>query len=133
MIEAWSTIIFLFLKLTFMLLYLQIFRPNLWLRYGCYLGIGIMTLFYLGIWMARMYKASPKPGQSWQDHFNSPRYSKATNIAIPLTSVSLVFDLYIILLPIAGVMQLQMSLKRKLETSAMFVSGFAYVPRQPSQ
>ncbi len=125
MVNAWTTIVFLFLKLTFMLLYLQIFRPNLWLRYGCYLGIGTMTLFYMGIWIAQIYLTSPKPGQSWQDDFKSPRYLKSLDIAVPLTAASLVFDVYIMVLPIAGVMQLQMSLRRKLETSAMFVTGFA--------
>lgn len=127
MVDAWPTIIFMFLKLTFMLLYLQIFWPNVWLRYGCYLGIGIMTLFYMAVWIAQVYLTSPEPGQSWQDDFRSPKYFKSLDIPIPLAAVSLVFDVYIFVLPIAGVVRLQMSLRRKLETCAMFVSGFAYV------
>lgn len=47
------------------------------------------------------------------------------NLATPLTAVSLVFDIYIFVLPITGVMQLQMSRRRKMAVSAMFLSGFA--------
>lgn len=110
-----------------MLLYLQIFGPNRWLRYGCYLGISVMTIVYLAFWIAQVYFTSPEPGQSCLDDFSSPRYLKSLDIATPLTAVSLVLDVYIFALPIAGVMQLHMSLRRKLEVSVMFISGFAYV------
>lgn len=127
MLDMWSSLIFLFVKLTFMLLFLQIFRPNRWLRYSCYFGIGIMTLVYLAFWLTQVYLTSPSPKQSWQELVRTPRYFKWLNIGIPIGAASLVFDVYILLLPIAGVMQLQMSLRRKLETSAMFASGFAYL------
>lgn len=108
-----------------MLLYLQIFGPMRWLRYGCYSGIVIMTLFYVPFWIVQVYYTTPENGQSWLQDFETPRYSiSESNLAIPLTTLSLVFDIYIFVLPIAAVMRLQMSRQRKLGISAMFISGF---------
>ena len=96
-----------------------------WLRYGCYGGIVVMTLFYTSYWIVQVYYTTPENGQSWLQDFETPRYSiSETKLATPLTTLSLVFDIYIFVLPIAGVMRLQMSLRRKLGISAMFVSGF---------
>ena len=126
LVNAWPTPVFLLTKLTFMLLYLQIFRPMRWLRYGCYSGIVVMTLFYLSFWIVQLYCSTPANGQSWLQDFETPRYSVSeSKFTIPLAALNLVFDLYIFVLPIAAVMRLQMSRQRKLATSAMFVSGFA--------
>ena len=108
-----------------MLLYPQIFGLMRWLRYGCYIGIVVMTLFYVSYWIVQVYFTTPEHGQSWLQDFESPRYSNAMKVAIPLTSLSLVFDIYIFVLPIAGVLRLQMSRRRKLAISAMFISGLA--------
>lgn len=84
-----------------------------------------MTLFYTSYWIAQVHISTPEHGQLWLEDFETSRYSKFSELAVPLGSVGLVFDVYIFVLPIAGVTQLQMSLRRKLEVSAMFFSGFA--------
>ena len=108
-----------------MFLYLQIFGPMRWLRWSCYNGITIMTLFYASYWIVQVYVSTPEHGQSWLEDFKLSRYSVFSKLAVPLGSVNLVFDVYIFILPIAAVSRLQMSLRRKLEVSAMFLSGLA--------
>lgn len=44
-------------------------------------------------------------------------------MTIPIASGSLVLDLYIFLLPIAGIWNLNMSLQRKLGVIVMFMTG----------
>lgn len=85
-----------------------------------------MTLFYVSFWIVQVYYSTPENGQSWLQDFESPRATIAgTKFTIPLTTLNLVFDIYIFVLPIAAVMRVQMSRQRRLATSAMFVSGFA--------
>ena len=81
-----------------------------------------MTLFYTSYWIVRQYAGA------WTvlaRRFKTSRYSEFSALAVPLGSVNLVFDIYIFILPIAAVTRLQMSLQRKLEVSAMFLSGLA--------
>lgn len=47
--------------------------------------------------------------------------------AKPIGPVSLGLDLYILILPIAGVAKLQMPLRRKLGVVLMFLTGFTWV------
>ena len=122
---AWLTPVLLLVRLTFMLLYLQIFGPMRWMRWSCYSGITIMTLFYTSYWIAQVYISTPEHGQSWLEDFKTSRYSEFSKMAVPLGSVNLVFDVYIFVLPIAAVNRLQMSLRPKLAVSAMFLSGLA--------
>lgn len=117
--------VFLFTKLTFMLMYLKIFGPMRWLRWTCYAGITGMTLFYTSYWVDQLYVSTPQHGQSWLEVFSTARYFERIKLGVPLGIVGLVFDVYLFVLPIAGVIQLQMPLRRKVEVSAMFFTGFA--------
>ena len=110
-----------------MFLYLQIFAPVLWMRFCCYAGGAVITLFYIPSAIAQLYYTTPRPGESWAESFQNPLYDKTYNLIIPITAVGLVFDLFILILPIAAVLQLQMSLRRKLCVSLMFMTGFAQV------
>lgn len=51
-------------KLSLLLLYLQIFRSNLKLRYCIYISMVFLTLFYAGMLIAYAVLSIPKPGQS---------------------------------------------------------------------
>ena len=84
-----------------------------------------MTLFYTSYWIVQVYLSTPEHGQSWPEDFESSRFSEFKNLVVPLGGVNLAFDVYIFILPIAAVNRLQMSLRRKLEVSAMFLSGLA--------
>ena len=96
-----------------------------WLRYSSYAGATFTALFYAAIVIWVLSVISPAPGETWQDttHENQRMIPEAVWIAC----VGLVLDIYILLLPIAGVKQLHMSRKRKLSIIAVFSTGLLYV------
>ena len=96
-----------------------------WLRYSSYAGATFTALFYAVLVVLTLSVTSPAPGETWQKaaHGNQGMLPEAVRIAC----VGLVLDIYILLLPIAGVKQLQMSRKRKLGIIAVFSTGLLYV------
>ena len=118
-----TTIVWPFAKLSFFLLYIQVFRPLKWLRYGSYAGAIVNVLFYFSILVATLAFTVPAPGQTMQQAVQSPRQNRALSVTIPIACVSLVLDVYILVLPIAAVSQLQLSTRRKLGVIAVFMTG----------
>ena len=117
-------------KLTFFLLYIQIFRPLKWLRYSCYAGITFTILLYTATLAATLALTAPGPGQTLQQTIQSSRQRKSINMTIYAGSFSLALDIYILVLPTAGVSKLQMPLRRKIGVIAVFLTGFTYVWRR---
>ena len=121
----WPTaIIWSFIKVTFFLMYIQIIRPFKWLRYCSYAGAVVTLLFYFSILVATFAWTIPNPGQTLAESLQNPREARATNITIPLGSVGIILNVYILLLPIAGVSRLQLPLRRKIDVMAVFLTGF---------
>lgn len=118
-----TAIVWLFVKLSFFILYLQLFRPIIWLRYCIYFGALVNTAFYVAIVIVTLYYTTPAPGQSWQENIRDPREAGTFRTSIPIASGSLVLDLYIFLLPIAGIWNLNMSLQRKIGVGVVFMTG----------
>lgn len=55
------------------------------------------------------------------------RYTKSLNMTIPIASSSLILDAGIFILPLIAVIQLQLTLRKKLGVIAVFTAGFVYV------
>lgn len=112
-----------FAKLTFFLLYLQIFRPSTWMRCGIYAGAFLTTALYVSIEVARLALTSPGPGQKfWQKNEKASILVPAV-VALVGSAGGVAIDLYIVILPIAGVLQLQLPLRRKIGVSLIFMTG----------
>ena len=107
--------------MTFFLLYIQLFSPMRWLRYSSYAGATFTALFYTAIVIWTLAVTSPAPGESWQKA--APKGHKTLRDTVWIASVGLVLDVYILLLPITGVSQLQMSRRRKLGVMMVFSTG----------
>jgi hypothetical protein len=120
-------VVWAFIKTTFLLMYLHIFRPLALQRLAIYLGLVVNWTFYTIILIVTLYFTSPAPGQSWAESFLSPRYARIDAWMMPIAAGSLVLDVYILLLPIASVWRLQMSTRKKLGVLAVFATGFACV------
>ncbi|KAL8762522.1 MAG: hypothetical protein Q9184_001482 [Pyrenodesmia sp. 2 TL-2023] len=121
----WTTaVIWPFVKLSFFLLYIQIFRPMKWLRYCSYAGALVNVLFYVSILVATLVFTAPAPGQTILEAVQSPRQSKARSMSLYVAAGSFILDVYILVLPIAGVSKLQLPTRRKLGVMAIFFTGF---------
>jgi hypothetical protein len=115
------------IKLTFFLLYLQIFRQNTTLKFCIYAGAILTTLFYTGVGITQFVLATPHPGMTWMEQALSSRQEKQSLLSIPIVAVGLAIDLYILILPIGGVMQLHMPTRRKIGVCLIFVTGILFV------
>ncbi len=121
----WITaIIWPVIKLSFFLMYIQIFRPMKWLRYASCVGAAVNVLFYISILAATLAFTAPAPGQTLEQSVQSPRQVRVLSLSIPVACMSLVLDFYILLLPIAGVAKLQLPTQKKAWVMAVFLTGF---------
>lgn len=116
----------LLVKLTFFLLYLQIFQPLRWLRVSTYIGASALCAFYGACTIVQFVFATPRPDETWESHLLSPDELKSSILSVPLSAVGLVFDIVILALPIAVVMRLQLPTRRKLGIALIFATGLLY-------
>lgn len=122
-VDALTAFTLLFIKLTFFLLYFQVFRPLRWLRITVYIGATLTCAFYGVAFIVQMIFTVPRPGQKWLDHISSEELSKSEVLSIPLAAVGLGIDIALLVIPITAVMGLQLSIKRKLGVMFIFTFG----------
>src|SRR6187551_880341 len=117
----------LFAKLTFFLLYFQIFQPVRVMRVFIYAGAVITVLFYTATTIVQFVYFTPARGQTWVSKFAAEDSLKSIQVGVPIAAIGLVLDVYILVLPIFGVMQLQLSNKRRFGIIVVFLTGLMYL------
>ena len=115
-----------FIKLTFYLMYLHIFRPLKWLRICIYLGATATTAFYVGTEIYWLASITPRKGQTFADVAISPAEFKSLALSVPVACVELGTDLYLLVLPITAVLHLQLPTRRKVGVIVIFMTGIAW-------
>lgn len=116
----------LFIKLTFFLLYIQIFQPMRWLRISSYVSATALCAFYGACTVAQLVFATPRSSETWSSHLVSLENAKGNVLSVPLSGVGLFFDIVILVLPVAGVMRLQLPTRRKIGVLLIFLTGLLY-------
>lgn len=120
---CFPTIVYLFLKNTFFIMYLYIFEPLRWLRICAYMGAAITTAFYIAMTVAAFIFTTPRGGETWPEHFFSKEQLRSITLPVPTSSFGVVIDLVILVLPIIAVMQLQLPTRRKVGVICVFMTG----------
>ncbi|MCJ1427686.1 hypothetical protein MMC29_005591 [Sticta canariensis] len=110
-------------KITFFLLYLQLFKPIKALRFCIYAGMIFTFGFYASATVAQFYFETPRHGETFVSHKLGPLAKKSLNLSIPLSAVGVVIDFYILILPIVAVSRLQLAKKRKIGLCFVFGTG----------
>lgn len=113
----------MFIKLTLFLLYMYIFRQNSKLKRSIYIGATLNIAFYTSVIITQFIFVTPPHGTSLVEYFVSPRFSKVIILSTPLVAVGLAIDLYLLILPISGVIQLNLPTRRKIAVSLIFLTG----------
>lgn len=111
------------IKLTFFLVYFQIFRPFKWLRTCVYIGASITTAFYFATFIYWTVSITPRRGQSFAEVAVSPAEFKSLRLSVPIAAVGLGTDLYLLILPITAVLQLKLPTRRKVGVIMIFLTG----------
>ena len=110
-------------KLSLLSLYLQVFGPNIRLRRAIHFGMVFVTLFYTGTFIAFCVLAIPGSGESLLGTVLSNDVASLIPIDVAQAAVNVATDFYIFLLPIPGVLQLQMPTRKKIGICAIFATG----------
>ena len=116
----------LFIKVTFFIMYLDIFRLMRWLRACTYIGGIVTVVFYTAMTVCMFVFATPGPSSSWLEWFESSRYNMLLWFLVPQSCIGLAIDIYILILPIIGVSKLQIPLRQKVGVNLVFMSGILY-------
>lgn len=115
-------------KTSLLLLYLDVFRPNVKLRYFIYLGMVFNVLFYSAATIVFFVFSMPKPGQSTLQILYSPNALKNNFMWVLITGVFNVgSDFYILCLPISGIWKLQLARNQKIGILGIFLTGLLWV------
>ena len=127
LIVVLSPPIFLFIKITFFIMYRQVFNPMRWMRVSADLGAVLTTVFYTVITVCEFIFATPRRKETWVSHsITRPERLNILFVA-PISVVGLAIDIYILILPIVAVNKLQMPARRKVGIMLIFMTGLLYV------
>ena len=118
----------LFIKISFFIMYLEVFRLKRWLRICSLAGCIAVTVFYGSMEVVMLIATTPRRHESWLEAYLAPRHQIMLQINVPQSAAGAVFDVYILALPIIGVWNLQMPRKRKAGVILLFMTATLYIP-----
>lgn len=121
--SSFPPIIYLFLKNTFFIMYLNVFGPLRWLRICAYTSAAVTTVFYISVAVAMFVLATPRHGDTWAKHVYSKEELRSSDTQVPISIFGFVVDLVILILPIIAVMQLHLPTRRKVGLICIFMTG----------
>ncbi|KAL9601447.1 MAG: hypothetical protein Q9219_002513 [cf. Caloplaca sp. 3 TL-2023] len=107
------------------ILYWNIFKPFRWLKFGITIGGFVVTAVYVGFILTFLIEATPRPGEDWLVAYDC---KICENKQVPLAAWGLATDIYLLLLPISGVLQLALPPRRKIWLVAVFMTGLGPDP-----
>lgn len=116
-----------FIKLTFFLFFWEIFQSLTWARIAIWFGAGFSTVFYTITLALHAYFSIPEKGQTFLTHALTHQEHQDLTLSLPSAAISVVIDLYILVLPLIGIWTVRLNVKRKLGVSVIFLTGLMYV------
>lgn len=112
-----------FVKLTYFILYWNIFKPFRWLKLGIIGGAVVIIGIYIACTIAKLIEGAPSPGHTWRETSFASHNSIGQRLSVPLAAWGVVSDVFILLLPISGVLRLQLSPKKRFALLMVFMTG----------
>ena len=110
-------------KMSLLLLYYQIFSPNVKFRHYVHVIMGFLFLFYCGLFIAFAILTIPKPGQSLLAAFRLLDTAKGLSLSVAQSVAGVAINFIIFCLPIPVVWKLRLSLRKKIGVLAVFMTG----------
>lgn len=116
-----------FAKASILLLYIRLFGLIRWIRYLVW--IGMISLFFV-TWITVplfLVYCTPRPGARWEPAIFS-RCQKVAVLGILQGTFHVLFDVFIIALPVPVIWNLNLEFRKKLGLLAVFMTGSMYAP-----
>lgn len=121
-----------FVKLSLLLIYLRLFKPNNTSKWLIYTGILIFGAFYASCIVAYcvLYLPIPKQAQDLirQIGHLEESITKIVNLCIVQAVFGTASDIYMLIIPIYSIFQLQLPFRKKIGVSTIFLVGLMCVP-----
>ncbi|KAL8848363.1 MAG: hypothetical protein Q9221_006612 [Calogaya cf. arnoldii] len=115
-----------FIKLTFFILYWNIFKPFRWLKFAIIIGGVVVIGLYIAATLTQVIGAAPRFGRSQLDH-SSLVCGICQKVGRSQAIFAVVSNVYILVLSIAGTLRLQLHPKKKFGLILVFMTGSGQV------
>lgn len=113
-------------RLSFFIYFFQIFSPKPILRWTIWIGALITAVFYTTVTIVLFILTTPRHGVTLAEQYLSLEVARTPfliKIVVALGYFNILSDLYILVLPISGVMGLNLQPKRKVGVILIFMTG----------
>lgn len=114
-------------KVSLFLLFLQIFQIKGAMKLAIRIGLVATFAINLPSIPIESYFNAPSPGQSWEGLMLSGKPERAIYWGIVQSVLGTLLDVYMFVLPIPVISQLQMPQRRRLKLGMLFSTAFMYV------
>jgi hypothetical protein len=111
------------IKCAFLVFYLRLFGPKDHIRPMVWAGIGVLLSFYVAWIIAYLVCAVPGDGGYLDPAYQAQMADKPNKLVLAACYMSVISDVYILLIPMHQVPKLALSYKRKWGISLIFATG----------
>ncbi|KAF1846523.1 uncharacterized protein K460DRAFT_367281 [Cucurbitaria berberidis CBS 394.84] len=111
-----------FAKAAICTLYLRIFNTMAWMRYTAWGTIVILACIYGSMVPVYLVYSIPYGNEKW-DLTLAAKIGKADKMAIGIGAVNVAFDIFLLILPVPIIMKLNLSFRKRIGLSAVFMTG----------
>lgn len=118
----------MFIKLSILVFYLKIFRPEKWARIAIWTGLAAALGFYIITEIVLLAICVPRHGQTWLEASSKHNWQAAAiDSALAASWFGTIADIYILAIPIRLLSTLKLSRKHKFGVMAIFLTGLMWV------
>lgn len=114
-----------FAKSSLFILYYRLFKPQKFIRYAIIFLITFSFLIHSSNMTFNAILCSPKIGHPW--NLAAGENCVRTGVfAVVLGSTNLILDIFLLILPVPVIVSMQLSVKKKVGTLAVFMAGLLW-------
>jgi hypothetical protein len=113
----------IFPKSAILVLYLQLFSSKKWIRPAVWFGLLFNLFTYLPLVASAIYYTTPRGGVTWADLALSTEPQRGLYMSTVKAAMSVMMNLYILVLPLPILAQLQLALSKRLQLIAVFATA----------
>ena len=110
-------------KLSLFLLYLRLFRLSQGTRIATWIGIVSCTIYYLFGGVFTLTMCSPWPGETYYVPALGKRCRLVEGYAYSTICFNALSDIYLVIIPLPVILELQFSTKKKIRICCIFMLG----------
>lgn len=113
-------------RVAFLIFYLRIFKPIRHVRYMVWIGVGVVVTFCIAFVIIDIVACAPWPSE--HGDWSAPSLiDRCERIAVDLITaasyMSVITDLYILIIPMHQLPSLNLSKRRKIGVGMLFLTG----------